>query len=146
MEKSSQLPRQKPKTWTMTRWRTSIQYLERVWKQQCVGVLHETVLLGDAKRLNLILEGGGWLDCESDGGADGGRARLLSKPRTPSRAEWERHVVSHLPFRDWRRHCVAGSFERRYQKHPGQVDQFPLVCSDFGFLSGDATPMLVAKN
>ena len=35
------------------------------------------------------------MDCESDGGEGGERVRLLPKPRTPSKAEWERHVVSH---------------------------------------------------
>ena len=72
------------------------------------------------------------MDCESDGGEFGERVRLLPKPRTPSKAEWERHVVSHVPFRDWCRHCVAGrGLERRHQRHPGR---------------GDATPMLVAKD
>ena len=34
------------------------------------------------------------------------------------------HVVSHMPIRDWCRHCVAGvGFERRHQKHPGHDDQ-----------------------
>ena len=41
------------------------------------------------------------VDCEIDGGEDGERVRLLPRPRTPSRAERERHVVSHMPFRDW---------------------------------------------
>ena len=82
-----------------------------------------------------------------DGGEDGERVRLLPKPRTPSIAEWERHVVSHMTFRDWCRHCVAGrGLERRHQRHPGHDDQYPLVCIDIGYLSGDATPMLVAKD
>ena len=87
------------------------------------------------------------MDCESDGGEDGERVRLLPRPRTPSKAEWERHVVSHMPFRDWCRHCVAGrGLERRHQKHPGHDDQYPFVCIACGHLSGDATPMLVAKD
>ena len=87
------------------------------------------------------------MDCESDGGEDGDRGRLLPKPRTPSKAEWERHVVSHMPFRGWCRHCVAGrGLGLRDQKNPGHDDQYPLVCIDFGYLSGDATPMLVAKD
>ena len=87
------------------------------------------------------------MDCESDGGEDGERVRLLPKPRTPSKAEWERHVVSHMPFRDWCRHCVAGrGHERRHQRHPGHDDQYPLVCIDYGYLSGDATPIMVAKD
>ena len=65
----------------------------------------------------------------------------------PSKAEWERHVVSHMPFRDWCRHGVAGwGLERRHQRHPGHDDQNPLVCIDYGYMSGDATPMLVAKD
>ena len=55
--------------------------------------------------------------------------------------------MSHMPFRDWCRHCVAGRcVERRHQKHPGHDDQYPLVYIDYGYLSGDATPMLVAKD
>ena len=85
------------------------------------------------------------MDCESDGGEDGERVRMLPKPRTPSKAEWERHVVSHMPFRDWCRHCVAGrGLEHRHQRHPGHDDQHWLWI-DYGYLSGDATPMLVAK-
>ena len=48
------------------------------------------------------------IDCESDAGEGGERAKLMSKPRTPSKAEWERHVVSHKPFWDFCMHCVAG--------------------------------------
>ena len=81
------------------------------------------------------------MDCESDGGEDGERVRLFPKPRTPSKAEWERHVVSHMPFRDWCRHCVARrGLERRHQRHRGYDDQYPLVCIDYGYMSGDATP------
>ena len=55
--------------------------------------------------------------------------------------------MSHVPFRDWCRHCVPGrGLERRHQRHPGHDDQYPLVCIDNGHLSGDATPMLVAKD
>ena len=87
------------------------------------------------------------MDCDCDGGEDGERVRLLPNPRTPSKAEWERHVVSHMPLRDWCRHCVAGrGLERRHQRHPGHDDQYPLVCIDYGYLTGDATPMSVAKD
>ena len=65
------------------------------------------------------------MDCECAGGEDGERTRLLSKPRTPSKAEWERHSVSDIPFRDWCRHCVAGK-ERRHQKRPGTMINFHL--------------------
>ena len=68
------------------------------------------------------------MDCESDVCEDGERARLWSKPSTPSEAECERHVVSHLPFRDWCRHCVVGrGHERRHQKH-SRHDEFLSTC------------------
>ena len=76
------------------------------------------------------------MNCESDGREDGERVRLSPRPRTPSKAERERHVLSHMPFRDWCRHCVAGrGLERQHQKHP----QYPLVCIDCGYLSGDGS-------
>ena len=51
------------------------------------------------------------MDCESDGAEDGEHVRLLLRPRTPPKAVWERHVLSHMPFRDWCRHwcCWQGS-------------------------------------
>ena len=56
-------------------------------------------------------------------------------------------MVSHMPIRDWCRHFVARRGpEHRHQKHPGHDDQYPLVCIDKAHLSGDATPMLVAKD
>ena len=52
-----------------------------------------------------------------------------------------------LTSRDWCRHCVAGrGAERRHQRHPAHADEHPLVCTDCGSLSGDATPILVAKD
>ena len=77
---------------------------------------------------------------------DGERVRLLRRPRTPTKLEWERHVVSQMPFRDCCSHCVAGrGLERRHQ-HPGHDDQYPLVCIVGGHLSLDVTPMLVVQD
>ena len=49
------------------------------------------------------------MDCDSDGGEDGERVRLLQRPRTPSKAEWYRHVVSHMPFRESSKTMVGGT-------------------------------------
>ena len=110
--------------------------------------------LENAKWLNWIRRSGGCpeeckvgphaeeepdMDCESDGGEDGERVRLLPRLRTPSK-KCERHVVSHVPFKVWCRYCVAGrGLERRHQKHPWHDDQYPLVCIDNGSLNGDGT-------
>ena len=34
--------------------------------------------------------------------------RKLPNPCLPSRAEVEAHELTHLPFRNWCRHCLAG--------------------------------------
>ena len=66
-------------------------------------------------------------------------------PRTPTKAEREEHDVSHVPYRPWCRSCVMGKgLERR---HSGdRVDDRPRVLADYGFLNGDSTPLLVAKD
>ena len=60
-----------------------------------------------------------------------------------SDAGWERHVMSHMPFREWCRHGVAGKgLERPHHRRSGHYEQFPLVRVDSVYPSGDATPML----
>ena len=34
--------------------------------------------------------------------------KIRRKPRAPSKREREEHEATHLPFRDWCRHCVRG--------------------------------------
>ena len=41
---------------------------------------------------------------------------------------------------------LAGVLNVDIQQHPGHDDQYPLVCIEYVHLSGDATPMLVAKD
>ena len=48
------------------------------------------------------------------------RAKPSAAPRSTSKMEWEKHVVSHIQFRSWCRHCVAGrSIERRHLGRKG---------------------------
>ena len=74
--------------------------------------------------------------------------RVLAAPRTPSRAEREAHEVSHVPFRSWCRFCVMGrALERRHEARPADhADDRPKVFADYGYLSGESTPLLVAKD
>ena len=82
-------------------------------------------------------------DLEEEAGA-----QSLSAPRAPTRAEWERHVVSHIPFRSWCRHCVAGrGLERRHlTRQGGTEDTRPHISIDYAYLAGDATPLLIGKD
>ena len=70
-----------------------------------------------------------------------GTARVLAAPRTPTKAEREKHDVSHVLCRPWCRFCVKGrGLERRHLTQSGDRD------GDYGYLSGDSTPLSVAKD
>ena len=75
-------------------------------------------------------------------------ARVLATPRTPTKAERQEHDVSHVPYRTWCRFCVMGrGLERRHLTQSGDRDSDrPRVFADHGYLSGDSTPLLVAKD
>ena len=53
-------------------------------------------------------------ECELEGAGDeqgeeeGKRSVLKMLVKLPSRAEIEEHELTHLPFRNWCRHCVKG--------------------------------------
>ena len=66
----------------------------------------------------------------------------------PTKAEREEHDVSHVPYRPWYRFCVMGrGLERRYLTQSGDRDDGrPRVIADYGHLSGDSTPLLVAMD
>ena len=85
-------------------------------------------------------------DGEDMGGKEGACGKPLPKPRSPSKAEWENHVVSHMPYRDWCRHCVAGRGLERKHCRRNHHDEHPHISIDYGYLTGDATPLLVGKD
>ena len=106
-----------------------------------------------------VTDASDWLGVEKDEHADPdgfgeevtdttGTARVLAAPRTPTKAEREEHDVSHVPYRPWCRFCVMGrGLERRHlAQSGGHDDDRPRVFADYGYLSGDATPLLVAKD
>ena len=77
-----------------------------------------------------------------------GTARVLAAPRTTRKAEREEHDVSHVLYRPWCRFCVmGGGLEGRHLTRSGdRDDDGPRVLADYGYLSGDSTPQLVAKD
>ena len=65
-----------------------------------------------------------------------GTARVLAAPRTPTKTEREEHDVS-----------MGRGLERRHLTQSGdRDDDRPTVFADYGYLSGDSTPLLVAKD
>ena len=76
-----------------------------------------------------------------------GTARVLAAPRTPTKAEREEHDVTHVPYRPWCRFCVMGrGLERRHLTQSSESDDDrPRMFADYGYLSGDSIPLLVAR-
>ena len=74
----------------------------------------------------------------------------MPEPDQPSRAEKARHDLTHITYRSWCPHCVAGrrpSDQHRSQSRSSR--SVPLFCSDFAFLRDaqdeDLTPVLVGR-
>ena len=65
------------------------------------------------------------------------RVRPLRKPVAPTKAQRERHELTHLPYADWCRHCVRARAQndphRKVKKHASQ-NTVPTVSGDFCFL------------
>ena len=73
--------------------------------------------------------------------------RVLSAPRSPTRAEREEHDVSHVPCRLWCRylHGVEGRRRQRLIQPGDRDDDRPRMSADKGHVSGDSTPVLSAE-
>ena len=73
-------------------------------------------------------------------------------PKLPSKAEIEEHEITHLPYRNWCRHCVVGrGKEAPHRKQEGDKEAgMPEIHWDFMFLGaendpGETVTVLVAK-
>ena len=98
----------------------------------------------------LLGEIGCVVDTESapmeDAGATDG-PRVLRSPPIVSQAARDAHETSHIPFRDWDPFCQADrGRERGHFRRHGAQDEFLHVSFDYTFLTGDACPVLVAKD
>ena len=63
-------------------------------------------------------------ETETFDGVDGSSRRLMQKlvdPILPKKAEVQAHEMTHLPFRNWCRHCVSGrGMERPHRQVQGE--------------------------
>ena len=92
-------------------------------------------------------------EAEEEDGEAGKRDILrMLDPKLPSRAEVEEHELTHLPYRNWCRHCVKGrGKEAPHKKQNAEKEAgMPEVHWDFMFLgeendAGNALTILVAK-
>ena len=79
------------------------------------------------------------------------KMKFMRGPTIPSKLEWEAHMATHTPFRDWCPHCVRGRAVASPHKVGDRSDResrVPTVAIDYTFLGsdGDETfPVLVVK-
>ena len=81
----------------------------------------------------------GEIECEESIGEEALPPEVLRDPGAPTKRELEEHNITHLPFRSWCQHCVAGKAQDRPHKmnKSAQMDkQLPEVVFDYGFFGG----------
>ena len=70
-------------------------------------------------------------------------------PREPTKQEREEHDKTHIPFRNWCRHCVRGRGKEEECRKTNRVPEKPEVHMDFMFMGEEKSEktlaMLVAK-
>ena len=66
------------------------------------------------------------------------RARVVRAGHAPTDKEIEEHVVNHLPFRSWCRHCVKGKAHslphRVKSSEDRKQEEVPVVSIDYMFM------------
>ena len=95
-------------------------------------------------------------EAEEDAGMEGQEdeeseeARVVKPahdPGAPTKAEYDRHMLTHLPYRAWCPWCVTGrgrSAQHRRQRQEGE-EGVPMVAMDFCFITEASTPVLCMK-
>ena len=88
---------------------------------------------------------------DEEGGESGERdVKKLNSPSKPSAEEVERHNLTHLPYRNWCRHCVRGrGKEAPHQATKGEGGELPELHMDYCFPgeeeAGKTLTVLVAR-
>ena len=80
------------------------------------------------------------IECEEQVREEARPPEVLRDPGAPTAKELEEHNTTHLPFRSWCPHCVAGKAQDRPHKRQkgAQMDkQLPEVVFDYGFFGGE---------
>jgi hypothetical protein len=77
--------------------------------------------------------------------------QMVPEVRSPSDKEVKEHDISHLPYRNWCKHCVCGKGVERSSTSAGhQPGCIPCVCADYMFMgekdTSGTTLILVVKD
>ena len=75
------------------------------------------------------------------------RVKVIPSPNAPSRQELLEHNITHMPFRSWCPHCVAGKAKANKHVHSGGLEgsETPVVSMDYMFM-GDKNVESVADD
>ena len=75
------------------------------------------------------------------------RVKVIPSPSAPSRQELLEHNITHMPFRSWCPHCVAGKAKANKHVHSGGLEgsETPVVSMDYMFM-GDKNVESVADD
>ena len=69
---------------------------------------------------------------------EGDEPNIGKDVKAPSKSEWDEHMVTHVPFRDWCPHCVKGRGKRGMTRRRNKMgkEEVPVVSIDYGYMSG----------
>ena len=65
------------------------------------------------------------------------KARCVKAPIRPSEAEVEEHMVTHLPFRAWCKHCVRGKSKAKKHSAAQKDHVVPTLAVDYIFMHAE---------
>ena len=66
------------------------------------------------------------------------KVKMIKAPKAPTAREVEEHMLTHVPFRSWRPHCVAGQASAHARRCKPVVDNengVPMVSMDYMFMT-----------
>ena len=90
-------------------------------------------------------------DCPAGEHEEARRPAPARDPSAPTKAQWDEHQATHLPFRIWCPHCVAGRLDNPpHRRVPAHESTVPEVHMDYAFCrraeDERTVPLLVMKH
>jgi hypothetical protein len=80
---------------------------------------------------------------------EGQEAKGKSSPANPSKEEVEKHMLTHVPFRSWCKHCVAGKATMQRHHRVEKRRGIPVIGIDYAHMGiggdegGQGMPIIV---
>ena len=71
---------------------------------------------------------------------EGAPVKVVTKPKGPTQEEWEEHMVTHIPYRNWCPFCVKG--QGRQDAHAGKMKEElesrkPTIVMDYAYMNNE---------